>query len=151
MRYFFIFLLAFISLNSVWADFSCLPEEHECATMTQPMNFYESCVRNLKNKTNLAMGECAQKIYKQYEGRFKYIYTELSKKLSQNRKLSLKKTQKLWLKYRDQHCSFRCLYKGHGSISQVNYPLCLLKLTTEREVLLAKHLGECEEYQDGCF
>ncbi|MCC8462000.1 MAG: lysozyme inhibitor LprI family protein [Rickettsia endosymbiont of Ecitomorpha arachnoides] len=97
------------------------------------------------------MNYCAGEEYKKVDKKLNQIYKEILKHISdeQEKVNLLKKSQNLWIKYRDADCEFRSSGVYGGSVYPMILLMCLTEKTEERikefEVML-----KCEEGDLSC-
>ena len=77
-----------------------------------------------------AMVECINAKAAQSDKRMTTAYQTLMKKAELTQHDQLRNAQRLWIQYRDANCMYYAL--GDGSISRIDAPECLRRLTEAR-------------------
>ena len=102
----------------------------------KPTSNYESCIDNSDGNTG-SMHECNLEELKYQDTLLNKNYKLVMQKLSdeEKMKLTMKKLQRLWVKYRDANCDFLYNLTG-GTMDILNGDSCLIEMTTKRAVEL---------------
>lgn len=83
-------------------------------------------------QTQIDMNECAHLDFKKADAQLNKLYKELMATLEPEQKNSLKRTQQLWLKYKDAQCEYESdEFKG-GSIAGLIFSSCQQRITQQR-------------------
>ena len=91
---------------------------------------YQRCLDNSGGVT-IAMRECNAQELRYQDGLLNRHYKALMSRLSPAKKAELKKTQRLWIKYRDANCGFYAGLTG-GTIDIINAGSCHVEMTACR-------------------
>lgn len=101
------------------------------ATFAEKTNSsFEVCLEKAVGVTS-DMLNCISIETKQQDKRLNTAYQNLMKSLSNKRKEELKKTQQLWIKYRDANCEFYRDPDG-GTMASIFGANCIMDMTTQR-------------------
>ncbi|MEY4464265.1 MAG: hypothetical protein RLZZ81_1236 [Pseudomonadota bacterium] len=95
------------------------------------------------------MNYCAGEEYKKVDKKLNQIYQEILKHISEEQVNLLKKSQNLWIKYRDAECEFQSSGVYGGSV----YPMILLMCftgKTEGRIKEFEAMLKCEEGDLSC-
>ncbi|KJW03429.1 hypothetical protein REIP_1462 [Rickettsia endosymbiont of Ixodes pacificus] len=103
-----------------------------------------SCTFAVDCNNALTQGDmhyCADEEYKKVDKELNQIYQEILKHISdkQEQVNLLKKSQNLWIKYREAECKFQSFGVYGGSV----YPMILLMCFTKKTKSVSKNLKSC--------
>jgi uncharacterized protein YecT (DUF1311 family) len=90
----------------------------------------ETCINKTNGSTLQILG-CIDVEIKKQDKRLNTAYQNLMKSLTNKRKEELKKTQQLWIKYRDANCDFYRDPDG-GTMASIFGANCIMDMTTQR-------------------
>ncbi len=99
--------------------------------------------------TQMAMNECVGKSLKAADQKLNETYRTLAAKVSKDGAAQLKKTQRVWLAWRDAQCEFDTMGSRDGSIHTMVQAMCVEDLTRAQTRRLDAQLP-CQEGDTAC-
>ena len=95
---------------------------------------YQRC----NDKPTLQIVTCVQEFTKAWDDRLNAAYKKLRGSFPEERKILLRDSQRLWVKYRDANCAY--YYSREGSLRHIEAAECLRSMTAARALELEDEL-----------
>lgn len=99
--------------------------------------------------TQLEMNQCASADYKKADKELNSTYQQVLKSTAGEQTALFRKAQRKWIEYRDADCQSQTFAWRDGSISSMNFGLCL-KAKTEQRTKELKDMLNCPEGDVSC-
>lgn len=93
-------------------------------------NQYNNCIDKSEGVTSVML-DCMADETKKQDNLLNRNYKKVMLTLNKEKKLELKKSQRLWMKYRDAKCNFFIGLSG-GTVDSLNATSCFLDMTADR-------------------